>query len=491
MSAAEGRTTDRVGPLERIDDYRWRLPVGHRPGMRVPGIVYADAQMAGQIGPHALEQVANVATLPGIVRASLAMPDIHEGYGFPIGGVAAFREADGVIAAGGVGYDICCGVRLVRTDLSLDDVRAHTDRLADELFRAVPSGLGSAGGLALTPADIDEVLRRGARWAVERGYGYPEDLEVTEEGGAMDGADPAEVSARAKDRGRGQLGSLGSGNHFLSVPFVEEIYDPDVARAFGISHVGQVVVLFHCGSRGLGHQVCDDHLRVMVPAARRHGIELVDRQLASAPFRSEEGQRYFRAMAAAANFAWANRQAITHRVREAFAGTFGRDPRALGMHLVYDVAHNMAKLEEHTVDGERMRVVVHRKGATRAFPAGHPAVPEKYRGAGQPIFIPGDMGRYSFVAAGTSTAMEETFGSTCHGAGRVQSRSAAKRLLRGVDLVAQLRGRGVTIRVRNPRLLAEEASEAYKDVADVVRVCHEAGISRRVAKLREFIVVKG
>ncbi len=491
MKTRPSPVNERLGPLERIDDYRWRLPIGYRDGMRVPGIVYADARMAEQIGRHALDQVANVATLPGIVRASLAMPDIHEGYGFPIGGVAAFRESDGVIAAGGVGYDVCCGVRLVRTDLSLDDVRAHRDRLADELFRAVPSGLGSAGGLKITLAETDDVLRRGAHWAVERGYGDPEDLEVIEEGGAMDGADPGEVSARAKDRGHGQLGSLGSGNHFLSIPYVEEIYDPDVARAFGITGVGQVVAFFHCGSRGLGHQVCDDHLRLMSPSARRYGFELVDRQLASAPFRSDEGQRYFRAMAAAANFAWANRQVIMHRVRETFAKVFGRGARDLGMTLVYDVAHNMAKLEEHVVDGEPTRLVVHRKGATRAFPAGHPAVPERYRAVGQPVFIPGDMGRYSFVAAGTAGAMEETFGSTCHGAGRVQSRSAARRQLRGVDLVAQLREHGVIIRVRNPRLLAEEASEAYKDVADVVRVCHDAGISRRVAKLREFIVVKG
>ncbi len=478
-------------PLQRLDDYRWRLPTGYRPGMRVPGLVYADDSMLDQIGPHALDQVANAATLPGIVGASLAMPDIHEGYGFPIGGVAAFRVDDGVIAAGAVGYDVCCGVRILRTDLSLDELRPHTDRLADELFRSVPSGLGGGGSVKLGRAEIDQVLRDGARWAVEHGYGWPEDLDVIEERGAMREADPRDVSERAKDRGREQLGSLGAGNHFLSVPYVEEIFDARVASVFGIDKERQVTAFFHCGSRGLGHQVCDDYLRVMAQAARRYHIELVDRQLASAPFRSDEGQRYFRAMAAAANFAWANREVITHFVREAFARVFGRSARELGLDLVYDVAHNMAKVEEHVWDSERIRVVVHRKGATRAFPAGHPDVPERYRDVGQPVFIPGDMGRYSFVAVGTQRAMEETFGSTCHGAGRLQSRGAAMRQLRGVDIVAKLRERGVTVRVRNPRQLAEEASEAYKDVADVVRVCHEAGISRRVAKLREFIVIKG
>lgn len=480
-------------PLEKLDDYRWRLPESYKRGMRVPGIVYADEKMIRHIREEAgaLEQVANVATLPGIVKASFAMPDIHWGYGFPVGGVAAFREEDGVIGAGAVGYDINCGVRLIATSLTVHEVRPAVDRLADELFQNVPSGVGVHGPVKAAGKEIERVLRDGARWAVEKGYGWPEDLEVIEEGGAMKDADPDAVGDRAKERGKSQLGSLGAGNHFLSTPVLEEVYDAATAQVLGLGERGQVAVLFHCGSRGLGYQVCDDYLRVMAQATRKYNIEIPDRQLACAPIRSSEGQRYFSAMAAAANFAWANRQVITHFVREAFAKVFGKSARELGMHLVYDVAHNIAKREEYVVDGEHVRVIVVRKGATRAFPSGHPAVPARYRQVGQPVLIPGDMGRYSFIAVGTQRAMDEAFGSTCHGAGRLQSRTAAAKRLKGVDLVSLLKGRGITVRVRNPRLLAEEASEAYKDVADVVRVCHEAGISRRIAKLREFIVIKG
>ena len=487
----EAETIETIGPLERIDDFRWRLPATFRPGMRVPGIVYADAAMARRVvDDRSLEQVANVATLPGIVGASLAMPDIHWGYGFPIGGVAAFDAADGVIAAGGVGYDINCGTRIVRTDLRADEVRPVIDRIADALYRDVPAGLGSHGARE-SDAQLERALRDGARWAVEIGRGTDDDLELTEARGALPGADPAAVSQVAKDRGRAQLGSLGSGNHFLEVQIVDQIFDRDAARVMGVGDEGQVVVFFHCGSRGLGHQVCTDHLREMARAAREHSIALVDRQLACAPVTSPEGQAYLAAMSAAANFAWANRQFITHAIRRAFEHVFGRTAASLGMRLVYDVAHNIAKLESHEIEGRTRQVVVHRKGATRAFPPGHPEVPERYRATGQPVLIPGDMGRYSYLLAGTARAMRDTFGSTCHGAGRVESRGAAKRQLRGVDIAERMRASGVTIRVTQPGLLAEEASEAYKDVADVVAVCEGAGIARRIARFRPLAVIKG
>ena len=481
----------RIGPLERIDDFRWRLPIGFQPGMRVPGIVYADAEMARRIAEdRSLEQVANVATLPGIVGASLAMPDIHWGYGFPIGGVAAFDEETGVVAAGGVGYDINCGTRIIRTDLAGDDVRPHLDRLADQLFRDVPAGLGSTATRE-SEAELERALVEGARWAVEIGRGWNEDLELTEEQGAMPGADPSAVSRTARDRGRPQFGSLGSGNHFLEVETVDQIFDADAARVMGIDAVGQVVVFFHCGSRGLGHQVCTDHLREMGKAAQKYHITLPDRQLACAPIRSAEGRAYLGAMTAAANFAWANRQFITHAIRRAFEQVFGRTAESLGMRLVYDVAHNIAKTETHIVDGRSRRLVVHRKGATRAFPPGHPDIPERYRGVGQPVLIPGDMGRYSFLLAGTERAMRDTFGSACHGAGRMESRGEAKRQMKGIDIAERMRAQGITIRVTQPGLLAEEAPEAYKDVADVVAVCEGAGIARRVARLRPLAVVKG
>jgi tRNA-splicing ligase RtcB len=478
--------------LEKIDDYRWRLPATYKRGMRVPGVVYADERMLRQIAQdQALDQVANVATLPGIVQASYAMPDIHWGYGFPVGGVAAFDVDDGVIAAGGVGFDINCGTRIIRTDLTADEVRPRIERLADELFQSVPSGVGAEGAVSLRGKEIDHVLRKGAAWAIEQGYGWPEDLETIEERGTFRAADPDAVSARAKQRGAGQLGTIGSGNHFVTIDYVEAVYDGAVAAAFALGPVGQVVAFFHCGSRGLGHQVCDDYLPVMADATRQYRIELVDRQLACAPFRSDEGKRYFAAMAAGANFAWANRECITHFIRETFARVFRKSARELGMRLLYDVAHNIAKVEEHEVDGKPRRVVVHRKGATRAFPPGHPEVPEKYRAVGQPVLVPGDMGRYDFVCVGTEGAMRETFGSTCHGAGRLQSRQAAMKALKGVDLMAALKESGITVRVVSKRLLAEEASSAYKDVEDVVGICHRAGISRTVAKMRPLAVIKG
>ena len=478
--------------LNRIDDYRWEIPQSYKAGMRVPGLIYADEGMLSHIKEEqALEQVANVAFLPGIVSRSLAMPDIHWGYGFPIGGVAATRVSDGVISPGGVGFDINCGVRLLRTNLTEEEVRPRIGELVDTLYRNVPSGVGSQGKLKLKEREMENVLLKGARWAVERGYGEARDLEVTEEQGAMEGADPEQVSAKAKQRGAPQLGTLGAGNHFIEVGVVDEVYEPEVASVMGIERVGQVLLLIHTGSRGFGHQVCTDHLATMGTAVAKYGINLPDRQLACAPVRSPEGQAYFAAMACAANYAWANRQCITHWARESFIQVFSKSPRELGMEMVYDVAHNIAKMEEYEVEGKRLALCIHRKGATRAFPAGQPEVPDIYADIGQPVLIPGDMGRYSYVLVGTQRAMAETFGSTCHGAGRVQSRSAAKRSLRGVDVARGLAEQGITVKAGSMSSLAEEASAAYKDVAQVVEVTHRAGISRKVARSRPMGVVKG
>jgi tRNA-splicing ligase RtcB len=478
--------------LNRIDDYRWEIPQSYKAGMRVPGLIYTDEGMLSHIKEEqALEQVANVAFLPGIVSRSLAMPDIHWGYGFPIGGVAATRVSDGVISPGGVGFDINCGVRLLRTNLTEEEVRPRIGELVDALYRNVPSGVGSQGKLKLKEREMENVLLKGARWAVEQGYGEARDLEVTEEQGAMEGADPEQVSAKAKQRGAPQLGTLGAGNHFIEVGVVDEVYEPEVASVMGIERVGQVLLLIHTGSRGLGHQVCDDYVRNMGKAVAKYGINIPDRQLAYAPVRSPEGQAYFAAMACAANYAWANRQCITHWARESFMQVFGRSTSELGLKMIYDVTHNIAKMEEYEVEGKRLALCIHRKGATRAFPAGQPEVPDIYADIGQPVLIPGDMGRYSYVLVGTQRAMAETFGSTCHGAGRVQSRSAAKRSLRGVDVARGLADRGITVKTGSMSSLAEEASEAYKDVAQVVEVAHRAGISRKVARSRPMGVVKG
>ena len=480
------------GQLNKIDDYRWEIPQTYKPGMRVPGLVYADEAMLKAIKEEqSLEQVANVAFLPGIVGRSMAMPDIHWGYGFPIGGVAATRVSDGVVSPGGVGYDINCGVRLLRTNLNEDQVKPKIKELINSLFANVPSGLGSEGKIRVGDKEMNEVLTNGAHWAVKRGFGLPEDLEVTEETGRMKGADPEKVSARAKKRGAPQSGTLGSGNHFLEVQIVREIYDQASAKAMGIDQIGQVLLLIHTGSRGLGHQVCDDHLRIMEGAVRRYGISLPDRQLACAPIESDEGKDYLAAMACAANYAWANRQCITHWARESFAKVFGKSLEELGMEQVYDVAHNIAKIEEHSIDGNMVTLCIHRKGATRAFPAGHKDVPQRYKGVGQPVLIPGDMGRRSYVAIGTDKAMAETFGSTCHGAGRLQSRGAAKRAMRGADVAAELAAKGITVKTSSIGSLAEEASQAYKDVAQVVEVTHQAGISRKIAMASPLGVIKG
>jgi tRNA-splicing ligase RtcB len=480
------------GQLKKIDDYRWEIPKDYKPGMRVPGLVYADEAMLKDIKEEqSLEQVANVAFLPGIVGHSMAMPDIHWGYGFPIGGVAATRVSDGVISPGGVGYDINCGVRLLRTNLTESEVKSKIKELINHLFANVPSGLGSEGKIRVNEKEIDEVLANGAHWAVKRGFGLPQDLEVTEETGHMKGANPDKVSPRAKKRGAPQSGTLGSGNHFLEVQIVREIYDQAAAKAMGIERIGQVLLLIHTGSRGLGHQVCDDYLRIMEPAVHKYGINLPDRQLACAPLESNEGKDYLAAMACAANYAWANRQCITHWARESFTKVLGKNLKELGMEQVYDVAHNIAKIEEHSVDGEKVTLCIHRKGATRAFPAGHRDVPQRYKEVGQPVLIPGDMGRRSYVAIGTEKAMAETFGSTCHGAGRLQSRGAAKRALRGIDVAGELAAKGILVKTGNMASLAEEASQAYKDVSQVVEVTHRAGISLKVAMASPIGVIKG
>jgi tRNA-splicing ligase RtcB (3'-phosphate/5'-hydroxy nucleic acid ligase) len=425
------------------------------------------------------------------VGHSLAMPDIHWGYGFPIGGVAATRISDGVISPGGVGYDINCGVRLIATSLDEDEVRPRVKELVNALFKNIPSGLGSEGKIRTSEKEMEEVLSTGAQWAVKRGFGTPGDLDVTEESGCMKKADPSKVSARAKQRGTPQLGTLGSGNHFIEVQVIRDIFDPEAARAFGIGRKGQVVVLVHTGSRGLGHQVCDDYIRNMNKAVEKYGIILPDRQIACAPVESPEGKDYFAAMACAANYAWANRQLIAHWVRESFSSVFGRNAFDLGMRQLYDVAHNIAKIEEYNIEGKIQKLCVHRKGATRAFPSGHPDVPQRYRNIGQPVLIPGDMGRCSFIAVGTDRAMKDTFGSTCHGAGRLQSRGAAKRAQRGSDIVKDLESRGITIRAHNIADLAEEASEAYKDVRRVIEIANNAGISRKVARATPLATIKG
>jgi tRNA-splicing ligase RtcB (3'-phosphate/5'-hydroxy nucleic acid ligase) len=477
--------------LERIDDYRWRIP--REGAMRVEGLIFADDTLMKDIrGDEALQQVANVATLPGIVGHSIGMPDIHWGYGFAIGGVAAFDPTEGgVISPGGVGYDINCGVRLHRSDISVDQLRPHLSDLMDDLFGRIPSGVGRGyKKFVLSHRQIRDVLEDGARWVVEEGHGWPEDLDRIEDGGRLTDADPDQVSDRAVTRGRDQVGTVGSGNHFIEVGFVDQVFDEDAAAQLGLP-VGTVTVFIHSGSRGLGYQVCDDYLDVMMKAAKRYQIDLPDRQLVCAPVESPEGGRYIGAMRAAANYAFANRQMMGHRVREAFQEVLNTPARELGLDLVYDVAHNNAKPESHAVDGEERTLWVHRKGATRAFPPGHPDLPPRYRELGQPVFIPGDMGRYSYVLVGTEGAYRETFGSTCHGAGRRKSRRQSKRDVRGRDLRREFAEQGIEVRATSGATIAEEVPEAYKDVAEVVDVVDRAGIGRKVARLRPLGVLKG
>ncbi len=481
-----------TGPLERIDATRWRIPKSYKQGMRVDGIIYADDTLIEAIKrDKAPEQVANVATLPGIVKASLAMPDIHWGYGFCIGGVAATDPSQGgVISPGGVGYDINCGVRLLRTNLTTDDVLPRMQTLVDKLFSTVPCGVGRGGIVRFKRKELRELMRQGSRYVVNRGFGWDSDVEATEAGGCIAGAEPEFLSDRALERGTDQCGTLGSGNHFLEVQVVEKIDDPVAAKAMGLVQ-GNIAVMIHSGSRGLGYQVCDDALKMLRDIPRKYGIDLPDRQLACAPVASPEGKHYLGAMGAAANYAWCNRQIMTHLARQAFAEVFGQPAERLGMHLVYDVAHNIAKMEPYDVDGSQRELCVHRKGATRAFPPGHKELPDRYKSIGQPVLVPGDMGRASYVLVGRPGAMEHTFGSSCHGAGRCMSRGAAIRASKGRSIRKELLDRGVIARARGRTALEEEQPDAYKDVLQVVDVLHNAGISHRVAKLRPLGVIKG
>ena len=477
--------------IVRLDDYRWLIPKHGK--MRVDGLVFADTHLMEDIrSDEALQQVANVAQLPGIVGRSIGMPDIHWGYGFAIGGVAAFDpERDGVISPGGVGYDINCGVRLLRSRVTRSELKPYLRRLMDRLFESVPAGVGKGyDKFVLAPKELTQVLTRGAAWAVDKGLGTSEDLEHIEDGGTIPGADPDQVSARAVQRGADQVGTVGSGNHFIEIGYVDQVYDERAAARLGLEK-DMVTAFIHSGSRGLGYQVCDDYLGVMLEAASRYGIELPDRQLCCAPIGSPEGKRYLGAMRAAANFAFASRQVMAHRVREAFTKVLGRPWEELGVGLVYDVAHNIAKFEKHNVDGQERTLCVHRKGATRAFPPGHPELGAAYRDLGQPVLIPGDMGRYSFVLLGTEGAFTETFGSTCHGAGRRMSRREAKRSVHGENLREKFDKLGVEVRASSFATVAEEIPEAYKDVADVVGVVDGAGIGRKVVRLRPMGVLKG
>jgi tRNA-splicing ligase RtcB len=477
------------GRFRKIDEWRWEIPQVE--GMRVPGLIYTSAKlMKGMGADEGPKQVANVAYLPGIVKASLAMPDMHWGYGFPIGGVAAFDMEEGVVSPGGVGYDINCGCRLMTTRLHVEDIRDRLQELVTGLFQHIPSGVGSRGPLRLSSKEERQVLAEGATWAVRHGYGTQADLEMTEDGGVMAGADPEKVSDRALERGKDQLGTLGSGNHFLEIEAVEEIFDGAAAAAFGLE-MGQICVMIHSGSRGLGYQVCDDYLARMVKHIDEIGIPLPDRQLACARLTSPRGKDYLAAMACAANYAWTNRQLLMHRTREIFEKTLGMGPRELGMRLLYDVCHNIAKIETLPLAGREVRLCVHRKGATRAFPPGHSVLPPAYRMAGQPVLIPGDMGTGSYVLAGTERAFTETFGSACHGAGRVMSRTQAVKSCRGRSIPNEMAKRGVIVMASGRGTLMEEIPEAYKELDEVVDVVHRAGLSKKVARLRSLGCIKG
>ena len=480
------------GPLKQIDEFRYEIPSSYKHGMRTSGLIYANEKMMKNvIRDNALEQVANVATLPGILKKSMAMPDIHWGYGFPIGGVAGMDTDEGVISPGGVGYDINCGVRMLTTNLTVKDVSPKLKELIDTMFTNVPSGLGSKGKVRVDSRTLIQVLEEGAKWAVENGYGWQEDLEHLEEGGGMEGADSEKVSQKAIDRGKSQLGSLGAGNHFLEIQKVDQIRNEEAAKRMGVNELDQIIVMIHTGSRGCGHQIASDYIRKMEVAYRKYGIDLPDRQLACAPIDSPEGRDYFSAMACGANFAWTNRQMILHWIRESFEQVFGQKAEDMGLRVIYDVAHNIAKFEEHDVDGKRMKVCVHRKGATRAFGPGRPEVTSDYREFGQPVLIPGDMGTHSFLLLGTDDAMTQTFGSTCHGAGRVMSRRQATRMFRANEVRSQLQRKGIYVHAASMKGIVEEAPDAYKDILDVVRVANGAGISSIVARMSPMGVVKG
>lgn len=480
------------GVLVKKDEFRFEIPKSYRGCMTTSALIYSDDRMIESVKQdNAPEQAANVACMPGIVGKSLAMPDIHWGYGFPIGGVAAFDADRGVISPGGIGYDINCGVKLVRTNLTVDDVKGDVQHLVDTIFENVPSGVGEKGKIRLNQGQIDDVLDGGARWAVSEGFGTEKDLESCEENGRMGTADPSKVSDRAKQRGAPQLGTLGAGNHFLEIQRVDRIFEPEAAKAMGIDAVGQVTVMIHTGSRGCGHQIASDYIRVMEGALRTYNIQVPDRQLACAPVNSREGQDCFAAMSAGANYAWANRQMILHWVRESFEHVFKRSSGELGLDVVYDVCHNICKQEEHTIDGRRRKVYVHRKGATRAFDSTRPEVPRRYGSIGQPVLIPGDMGSASYVLVGTAGAMAETYGSTCHGAGRMMSRTSATKRFSYRDVIDMMHARGIYIHAASKEGIVEEAPGAYKDVDAVVKIAHGAGISKMVARMVPLGVMKG
>ena len=475
-------------PTLSEDGIRFRVARDERRGMRTDVLVFASSALMKQVSKDlSLQQAVNVAALPGIVGPSLAMPDIHQGYGFPIGGVAAMDWEEGVVSPGGVGFDINCGVRMVTCNLEATDVRRRLRELVDQVFRDVPCGTGGKGRLTITARDLNEVLQRGARWMVENEYGEDRDVEFCEERGCLSDAGHHYVSERAKQRGLPQLGTLGSGNHFLEIQYVEEIHDAEAARAMNLEE-DQVVVLIHCGSRGLGHQVCTDYLASMGPAMKKYNIELPDRQLACVPIQSDEGEAYLKAMRAAANFAWANRQAILHFLRGSFQTVFGNGVR---LSMLYDVCHNIAKREKHEVGGRKRDVLVHRKGATRAFPPGHKDIPAAYRGCGQPVLVPGSMGTASWILVGAEGSMRESFGSVCHGAGRLMSRTAAKKGRDAAEVTRLLEERGILVRSETKHGIVEEVPEAYKDVDEVIEVVHKAGLARKVARLRPMGVIKG
>ena len=481
-----------TGPMNKLDEFRFEIPRSYKPCMSTSAIIFSNDKLIQSVkADNAPEQAANVACMQGIVGRSMAMPDIHWGYGFPIGGVAAFDDESGVISPGGIGYDVNCGVKLVRTDLMLKDVGKDIKKLIDAIFENVPSGVGEKGKLRLTGRQIDDVLDGGAEWAVKQGYGWEDDLTSCEESGSMKTADSSKVDMKAKQRGAPQLGTLGGGNHFLEIQKVERIFDQEAAKAFGINSEDQIMVSIHSGSRGCGHQIASDYIRIMESALRKYNISVPDRQLACAPVNSQEGQDCFKAMSGAANYAWANRQLILHWVRESFEQILGRSAEEMGMACVYDVAHNICKLEEHEFEGRRRKLYIHRKGATRAFDSSRQEVPQKYRKVGQPVLIPGDMGSASYVLVGTSNAMSETFGSTCHGAGRLMSRTSASKRFSANEVVALLQSRGIYIKAASRDGIIEEAPGAYKDVDEVVRVAHGAGISKMVARLKPLGVMKG
>jgi len=478
--------------LEKIDDFRWKIPKTFKPGMRVPGIIYADEKLLKDIyKDKALEQVANVAFLPGIVNASLGMPDLHWGYGFPIGGVAATDiEEGGVVSPGGVGFDINCGVRLLKTNFQFEDIQDKVQELVYALFSDIPTGVGSEGDIKVSAKEERQLLVKGAHWAVEEGMGTQSDLECTEESGAIAGADPDAVSERAYQRGKAQSGTLGSGNHFLEVQVIDQLFDSALCDEFGLN-LGQVMVMIHSGSRGFGYQICDEAVKNMVHCLTKYNINVPDRQLACAPVKSAEGQQYLAAMRCAANYAWANRQCLMHLARKVFERVFSMSWQKMGMELIYDVAHNIAKIEKYNINGKEKLLCVHRKGATRAFGPQSPGLPQKYQKTGQPVIIPGDMGRNSYLLVGAKNAMDETFGSTCHGAGRLKSRIAAAKSIKLDTLLKDLESKGIIVKASGRGTIVEEAPQAYKDVNDVVNVVHNAGLSKRVCRMRPVGVIKG